>query len=435
MKLNILVVEDQKNQRERLYNLLSDEGYNVESISNGKDACVLFKKSKFHIALLDMKLPDMSGMEILKKIKKTDPDCLVLILTAYGTIKTAIEAIKQGAYDFITKPYDTEELLSLIFRATEFHQTRHQNKMLKAEIERAKIQTDIIYKCKAMQSVMYSIQVVAKENSNVLIQGESGTGKELVAQAIHRNSNRCKESFIVVNCAAFQESLLESELFGHEKGSFTGADLRKHGLVELADKGTLFLDEVGELSPQIQAKLLRFVENGEFRRVGGVKSLKVNVRIVSATNKPLSHPEFRQDLYYRLNVINIIVPPLREREDDIELLANHFLSINPSGKDKHLSSEVKNIFRQYSWPGNIRELHNIIEQAIILSSSDLIEPGIIRIQSVKSSVPIQSIPESEKDKILSTLACFKGHREKAARALGISVRTLYRKLKSYNIDI
>ena len=385
MQLNILVVEDQKNQRERLYNLLSDEGYNVESISNGKDACTILKNRKFHIALLDMKLPDMSGMDILKKIKTLDPDCLVLILTAYGTIKTAIEAIKQGAYDFITKPYDTEEILSIIFRAAEFHQTRHQNKMLKAEIERTKIKTDIIYKSKAMQGVMYSIQVVSKENSNVLIQGESGTGKELVAQAIHNNSRRNKQSFIVVNCAAFQESLLESELFGHEKGSFTGAVQRKHGLVELADKGTLFLDEVGELSPQTQAKLLRFVENGEFRRVGGVKSLKVDVRIVSATNKPLSHPEFRQDLYYRLNVINIVVPPLRERDTDIELLANHFLNLNPSGANKTLSTEVKNIFRQYNWPGNIRELHNIIEQAIILSPSDLIGPEFIRIKSPENS--------------------------------------------------
>lgn len=431
VNIDILVIEDQKMQRERLYNILSDEGYHLETAACGADALQLIKKNRYHLVLLDLKLPDISGIEVLKQIRQIDPECQVIMLSAYGSIKTAIDAIKNGAYDFITKPYEADELLSLIYRASEFLITRHQNILLKAEIERYKVSPEIIYASNQMKSVIQSIKLVAPENSNVLIQGESGTGKELIARAIHDNSRRKSKSFVVVNCAAFQDALLESDLFGHEKGSFTGAAQKKPGLVEIADGGTLFLDEVGELSPQIQAKLLRFVEHGELRRVGGVKTSKVNVRIISATNKELAAPEFRQDLFYRLNVFAIQVPPLRERKDDIILLGEHFLKKCAPGRNMRLSEEVKALFSTYHWPGNIRELHNVVEQATILSQTDVIHPEVVRIKNPDDH-PLHR--DSEDKLIISALSRFNGHREQTARFLGISVRTLYRKIRQYDLE-
>ncbi|MFA5033406.1 MAG: sigma-54 dependent transcriptional regulator [bacterium] len=433
MEINVLVVEDEKYQRERLQNLLSDEGYLVDTAPDGNKILKLLEKKTYHIVLLDMILPGLGGIEILTLIKQNHSSIQVIMLTAHGTIKTAIDAMKLGAYDYITKPYDLNELLSLIKRASEYVNTVYENNLLRSALDKYQSFPNIIWRSKAIDAVMNSVTQVAGSDSAVLIQGESGTGKELIAKAIHKSSLRKGKPFITTNCAAFQDTLLESELFGYEKGAFTGAGNLKYGLVEMVNGGTLFLDEVGDLSPAIQAKLLRFTESGEFRRVGGNSNIKVNVRLISATNKDIEGAGFRKDLLYRLNVFNIYIPPLRERKEDILLLAQHFLSTGESGKDKSLSSEASKVLLNYDWPGNVRELQNVIEQALIVSKDKLITPESLRIKTGSSKKSL-SMTELEKEQIIKALREHNDNREQAANALGISERSLYRKIKEYNIS-
>ncbi len=433
MEMNILIVEDQEDQRERLRNLLGDEGYSVDAASSGKEALRLLDKKTYHIVLLDLVLPDLSGMEILKVIGQNHPSSQVIMLTAYGTIETAIQSMKLGAYDYITKPYNSDELLSLIHRLAEHIDTLCENELLKDALKKYQQFPDIVWKSHKMESVINAIKNVAPSDSTVLIQGESGTGKELVARAIHKQSSRRERPFVVVNCAAIQDTLLESELFGYEKGAFTGATSLKYGLVEVANEGTLFLDEVGDLSPAIQAKLLRFVEHGEFRRLGGNRNVHVDTRTISATNKDLEASDFRKDLLYRLNVFTIHIPSLRERKEDIPLLTQHFLGNSSRGKDKYLSKGALDTLTRYDWPGNVRELQNVIEQALILSREKVIGPEELRIRPAVQEKPSLSIAEVEREHIIRALGEYGGHRERAARALGMSVRTLYRKIKAYNI--
>jgi len=433
VEINVLVVEDEKYQRERLQNLLSDEGYLVDTAPDGNKILKLLEKKTYHIVLLDMILPGLGGIEILTLIKQNHSSIQVIMLTAHGTIKTAIDAMKLGAYDYITKPYDLNELLSLIKRASEYVNTVYENNLLRSALDKYQSFPNIIWRSKAIDAVMNSVTQVAGSDSAVLIQGESGTGKELIAKAIHKSSLRKGKPFITTNCAAFQDTLLESELFGYEKGAFTGAGNLKYGLVEMVNGGTLFLDEVGDLSPAIQAKLLRFTESGEFRRVGGNSNIKVNVRLISATNKDIEGAGFRKDLLYRLNVFNIYIPPLRERKEDILLLAQHFLSTGESGKDKSLSSEASKVLLNYDWPGNVRELQNVIEQALIVSKDKLITPESLRIKTGSSKKSL-SMTELEKEQIIKALREHNDNREQAANALGISERSLYRKIKEYNIS-
>jgi len=442
-KVKVLIVDDEAIVRDALSDWLKDIGYQIFTAENGYKALEVIEKEKPGIMIADLVMPGMDGIELMKKAKARQPNIEVIIITAYASIPTAITAMKEGAYDYIEKPFCPERAELLIKKLAEHQELVEENLSLRQKLEDRYRFENIIAKSSKMQRVIEVIKVVAKSNATILITGESGTGKELVAHAIHSRSDRRSKPFVAVSCAALPESLLESELFGHEKGSFTGAYAQKKGKFEFANGGTLFLDEIGEMSANIQVHLLRVLEEKEFTRVGGNEPIRVDVRVISATNKDLRKAiegqEFREDLYYRLNVVNIELPPLRERKEDIPLLAEHFLhkfAVENRKDVPEFSPEVIESLLAYDWPGNIRELENAIERAIILSrdssitTADLPQENMSLVGSVSMG---KNLKEVEKIHILNVLRETGENYSEAARILGVSRMTLYNKAKEYGL--
>lgn len=452
-KYNILIVDDEPGVVFLLKEELSEiEEYAVLTALDGAEAINLLHTQPFDVVLLDVKMPRVGGMEVLKFIREYYPTTQVIILTNVSDIKTAIETMKLGAYDFVSKPYTREELLATVQRAVELHRLTIDNEVMKYELSRQGSAHEIIGDSEAMQSVVRTAKRIAQSDAIVHIQGPSGTGKELVAHLIHSSSNRKNHPFVIVNCASIPDALLESELFGHEKGAFTSAVMMKQGLVEVANGGTLFLDEVGDISLMIQPKLLRFLESGEFRRVGGTNSMKVDVRILSATNKDLQKEveagRFREDLLYRLNIVTIRIVPLKERKEDIPQLVEYFLQRKSKTKNpKRLSPEVMDVLMRYDWPGNVRELEHVIEGAVLLSHGDEIHIKDLPItiaEKMEGNIPttIQhetdttlSLEEMEKRHIEFSLQKNNFNRLKTSEMLGITPKTLYLKIKKYRIAV
>jgi DNA-binding NtrC family response regulator len=440
--VRVLFVDDEATFRTVLSRELSRAGLEVRSVASGQEALAEARQEPYDVVLLDIKMPDLDGIEVLTRLKAETPTLEVIMLTGHGTLQNAVKAMKLGAYDFLTKPCALDELEALIHKAAEKKRLNEENVLLRAEIRRLEGDGEMLGRSPAFQEVLALIDKVAGTDSTVLIRGESGVGKEMVARAIHRRSNRASGPFVIVDCGALQETLLESELFGHEKGAFTGAVAPKQGLVELAQGGTLFLDEVGEISPAVQVKLLRVIDTGVYRRLGSTTNRTANVRIIAATHRDLEammrQGAFREDLFWRLNVVTIPIPPLRERPEDIPLLANAFAS-NPrmtGKKPKSIDPEAMEVLLKYPWPGNIRELQNVIERALILSEGPSITlrdlPANL-LEEAETS-PAKTLQELEREAIARTLRLFGGHRLKAARALGISERSLYRKIKEYRLE-
>jgi two-component system NtrC family response regulator len=451
----ILIVDDEKNYLVVLEALLSAEGYEIITADNVRDALRLMEESDLDLVLTDMKMPGMSGMDLLVESKRRKPEVPVIMMTAYGTIEMAVEAMKKQAYDYITKPFQNEELKLTIKKALENYRLIKENRRLSEALSERHRYRNIIGKSRPMLQIYDLLDKVAQSKASVLITGASGTGKELIAKAIHYEGPRRGRPFISVNCGALTETLLESELFGHEKGAFTGAVALKKGRFELADGGTLFLDEVGDMPPSLQVKLLRVLQEMEFERVGGTKTLKVDVRVLSASNRNLkedvSSGLFREDLYYRLNVIHIDVPPLRERLEDIRLLVNHFIEKyrKDEGKDKiELSPEVWQTLYAHSWPGNIRELENIIERAVVLNSDGVIELKDLPAEFSKRreeldvdrfvppDAPLQTVLEEVEEKMIRrALRQSDNVQSHAAERLGITKSLIQHKMKKYNITL
>ena len=451
-KYHLLVVDDEEPLRHLLEGELSDaDEFDVDVAADGGEAINLIQARVYDVILLDIRMPRVSGIEVLKFVQEYSPATQVIILTNYADIKTAIQTIKLGAYDFLAKPYDIEEIFNTIHRAIERRQLSIDNKLMKSELSRKAGSNELIGGSAAFQQLVENATRFAESDSFVLIQGASGTGKELIAGLIHRRSMRNNRPFVAVNCASIPDALLESELFGHEKGAFTNAFSTKEGLVEVANGGTLFLDEVGDISPAIQPKLLRFLETGEFRRVGGTNLLSVDVRVVSATNKDLREEvaagRFREDLLYRLNVVSLRVPSLSERADDIPLLVEYFLSRKAKSKHvKSLAPGVLQLLQGHTWPGNVRELEHVIEGAILLSSGDVIEEKDLMMHihrqdelpaaAVPAAVPPSSalsLDALERQHIERVLREHGFNRARTAESLGISKKTLYLKIKRYGL--
>ena len=450
-KLNILVVEDGQSQREMLRDFLVREGHTVAEAENGDSAIQSVLKGHFDMILLDYKMPGMDGMQVLKEVKKINPEIDVIIITAYGTIETAVEAMKAGAIDYVTKPVEFDELLIHVDRVSERRTLIRENEILRQELKEKGVTMDkIIYKSPKMNVLINMANRIAVSRATVLIKGESGTGKELLARLIHNLSPRSAKLISVVNCSALPESLLESELFGHEKGAFTGATARRIGRFEEADGGTLFLDEIGDLSAPVQVKLLRFLQEREFQRVGGNQTIHSDVRIISATNSDLESKvkegTFREDLFYRLNVVVMDIPPLRERKEDVPLLIDHFLKRFAAENGKNvtgITSEARDLLLKYDYPGNVRELENIIERAVVISRNAVIsiddlpfdEERIYPEYTGKKGEGLLrgSIEEMERRLILEAMEKSGDHQTKAAEILGISERMLRYKLKKYGL--
>ena len=445
-KAEILVVDDEAIIRESLRDWISDVGYQVFIAENGPQALEILEKEKPGIVITDLVMPEMDGIELMKKAKEILPNVEVIIITAYGSIPTAITAMREGAYDYIEKPFCPERVELLIEKIVERQGLIKENVSLHRKLEERYRFENIIAKSPEMQRLIEVIKIVANSNATVLITGNSGTGKELVARAIHSQSSRRDKPFVAVSCAALPESLLESELFGHEKGSFTGAYAQQKGKFESANKGTLFLDEIGEMSANIQVHLLRVLEEKEFTRVGGNELIKVDVRVISATNRDLNEAvadgKFREDLYYRLNVVTIELPPLRGRREDIPLLANHFLKKFTEENQKEItgfSPDALDLLLKYEWPGNVRELENAIERAVILAKKPVIEVADLphdALLSVDSpTLQGQVLKDVEKTHILKILTESGGNYSQAARVLGISRMSLYNKVKAYGLTV
>jgi two-component system, NtrC family, response regulator AtoC len=452
----VLIVDDEETLRFTLSEVMHKEGYTVVTATDGEDALQKMSETLFDLIILDIKMPKMDGMETLPRIKEIDSDATVIMITAFGSKELALQAIHIGAYDYFTKPFDIEEMRVVVRRGLEKNRLHRELSVLQ---KRPYEFENMIGQSNQMQDIFRLIHQVANSDATVLICGESGTGKELVAQAIHYHSPRTKKPFIKMNCVAIPEGLLESELFGHEKGSFTGALNQRVGKFELAQDGTLLLDEIGDMSLTTQAKLLRVLQEREFERVGGNKVVKVNIRIIAATNQDLAkavqEKRFREDLYFRLNVVPIYLPPLRERKSDIPLLLDHFLRIYNarfSKQVRNVAPSVMKFFTEYSWPGNIREFENIIQRAVVLAQSDtLIENylplgthpvksnDIIPTESLSGNQPLSEkinaiTTEAEKKIIIQALEEAQGNRTVAARILGLSRKGLYDKLARYNIS-
>jgi two-component system response regulator HydG len=447
----ILIVDDDDAHRKMLTAVLSGEGYRIQEADDGDTACQLVEKNRFDLVLMDLRMKRMDGDVAQKKMAGINPDIPVVIMTAYGSVRSAVEALKSGADNYLTKPIDIDELKILVTKTLHQRQLKAENRDLKELLGKRFDLGSIIGNSASMRAMIETLTLVAPSEATVLIQGQSGTGKELVASAIHHNSPRKSSPFIKVNCAALPETLLESELFGHEKGAFTGAAGPRKGRFERADHGTLFLDEIGEMAPATQAKILRVLQEREFEPVGGNRSIRVDTRIISATNRNLEEEiaadQFREDLYYRLNVVTITVPPLRERLSDIPLLAEHFLEQYAARNHrtfKGIAPQAMDLLMRYSWPGNVRELENVIERAVIMARGDHIGtehfPSTISDQESATSGHAPTLPsgrslkEVEREMILQTLDDMGGNRTQTAKILGISRRTLQLKLKEYGIN-
>lgn len=453
--INILVAEDKESFREYIKEVLKTGGFNVFDTENGKEVMGLFESKDIDLVLLDLRLPGKDGIAISREIKKVDSTVPIIIITAYGTVDNAVAAMKLGVYDFIEKPVDPDRLLHLINRASREQQLLRENIILKEELSKRYGFSRIIGKSKELKEVAILAQKVARGDTTVLITGESGTGKEVFARAIHSMSPRKDNPFIAINCAAIPSELFENELFGSEKGAFTGAVKRKIGMVELADNSTLFLDEVGNIPLALQSKFLRFLQEKTFVRLGGEEIHKVDVRVIAATNKELQREvknrHFREDLYYRVSVFPIKLPPLRKRKDDILLLAEHFINKFTAELRKRkmrFEPKTKKILQNYRWPGNIRELQNIIERAVILTEGDTIHPEDIGIkeslEGIESEIEItdkMSLKEAsrigkriaEKKLISSILLRTGGNKSKAAKILGMSYKTLLERIKEFGL--
>lgn len=444
-RATILVVEDDESNRTSVRKILEKESYRVLEAEDGRKGLDIFRNDHVDLILTDLKMPSMDGLDLLRAARAMKSEIDVVMMTAHGTIETAVEAMKKGAYDFITKPFKRASLLRVIDKALERQELLKENIRLKGELKRYQTKNEIMGQSSAIQHVLDMISQVAPSSSTVLIQGDSGTGKELVAEAIHRQSPRTEGPFVKVSCAAIPENLLEAELFGYEKGAFTGAIRRKEGRFELAHRGTLFLDEIGEISPKVQVKLLRVLQEGEFERLGATQTLRCDVRIVAATNRNLKEAVdekvFREDLFYRLNVITIPVAPLRSRKEDIPILANFFLRTYAAKNQKKVSSFEKKAMEtlvKYHWPGNVRELENVVERAVVLAKTETLSladlPETVRkgptVKGDQISIPI-GMPLSEVEAVLirETLKRAEGDKTLAARLLGIAPRTIYRKLE------
>ncbi len=443
-KGHILVVDDEPSMRTTLSILLKREGYQVSQAGDGIEALKMLKPGQYDMILTDLKMEGVDGMELLRRVKAADPQTEVLIFTAYGTVTSAVEAMKLGAYDYIGKPFDEEELLLKVARALEHKALMREVQDLRAELRGQQGMDEIIAVSKEMKEVLATVEQVAPAEATVLIEGESGTGKELVARAIHRGSPRRDRPFIPINCSTFPETLLESELFGYEKGAFTGAEKIRKGLFEAAHQGTLFLDEIGDMPRSLQGKLLRALQEGEVRRLGSTAPIKVRVRIVTATNKKIENlvaqGVFRDDLFYRLNVVRIPIPPLRERRDDIVPLAHHFLEIYRKRAQKEITGfapDAIQIMLDHPWPGNVRELKNAVERGVILARSPAITSRDLSLDiplgEVGSEEGRGTLKELQRRHILSALERHGGNQAEAARELGIGRNTLWRRLKEYGL--
>lgn len=445
----LLLVDDDAAYRATIARRLHRRGHAVKEADSVQSGFAAARTEQFDAAVVDLELPDGTGVSLLHQLKQEDPALEVLILTGHGSIETAVEAMRQGAYDYITKPCQFEELETRLVKAVERGRLNRENQRLKSVMESTAPPSEIIGRSQAIQDVIVFLRRVAAANHPVLISGETGTGKELAARAVHQLSPRSSNPLVAINCAALPETLLESELFGHERGAFTGADKPKMGLFEAASTGTLFIDEVGELALGLQAKLLRALESRRIRRVGAIKETPVDVRIVAATNRDLSHEvsagRFREDLYYRLNVLTVQLPPLRDRREDIPLLIEHLLK-RPPLRDWSVSAEALQHLVAYAWPGNIRELANVVERAKILADSLVITPKLLpenmtrpapsaparKLEKEEASAP-DELAEIEREHVLAVLKRERGNKSRAAAALGLTRRSLYRLLEKYGI--
>lgn len=446
---SVLIIDDEQLVRWSIEKLLSKDGHEVVSVETGAEGLLRLKDGTPDVILLDMKLPDINGMEILRTIKKDNGEVPVIIITAYGSIDSAIDAIKAGAFDYIVKPFDAEKLKLTVNRALELSKLKTELELFKDNAHSQYGFHRIVAESRTIKNAIEVAKKLATSDTTVLIQGESGTGKELFARAIHCASSRQDRAFIALNCSAIPTHLIESELFGYEKGAFTDAKAPKKGMFELADKGTLFLDEIGDMDLSIQAKLLRAIETKSFKRLGGVKDITVDVRIISATNKDLKKlvekGAFRDDLYYRINVVPLIIPPLRKRKEDIPLLVDHFIMTI----SRDLKKEVKGIEKEaleylirYDWPGNIRELKNVIERMILLTNDKILKKEFIPVELMESSTNTDTdqytsleLEKVEKELIIKALSLAEGNQTKAAQALSISRDALRYRMKKYNIKV
>ncbi|MEQ8617160.1 MAG: sigma-54 dependent transcriptional regulator [Lacipirellulaceae bacterium] len=439
--LDLLFVDDDDNLRQGFANYFFQLGHQVEQAESAEAALEKLQSRAYDVVILDMVMAGMSGIDLLEKINTDNTETQVILLTGEGTVEKAVQAMKLGAYDFLTKPTKLSQLEAVITKAAEAGRIRKENNQLRTLIRRNEPHGSMIGESPAMHEVFRLIERVAPSDKPILIQGESGTGKELVARALHESSQRAKKPLVVVNCAALPEQLLESELFGHEKGAFTGAANTKPGLFEVADGGTLFIDEIGELAPSLQPKLLRVLEDGSLRRVGSLKERRVNVRIIAATNrdmvKEVAEKRFREDLYYRINVMSLVLPPLRERGDDVLLLAGHF-----AGAGWELEPAFRKAIQEYSWPGNVRQLINAIERAKILASDELLRrenlpPEVLSPDDTSSSSPAMAdadLASLTRARVVQALQKENGNKLRSAKALGVSRRSLYRLIEKFQID-
>ena len=453
----ILIVDDEKNYPPILSAVLEEEGYETLTANSGEQALEMLAHSDIDLVLTDMKMPSMDGIQLLEKIKAKDADLPVIMMTAHGTVERAVEAMQKGAYNYILKPFENESLVLYVNKAISVFRVVKENRQLRDAVESQFSFGNIVGKSREMRDIFKTIQKVAPASATVLIEGESGTGKELVAKSIHFNSPRRNRPFIAVNCSALAETLLESELFGHERGAFTGAVAMKKGRFELADGGTLFLDEIGELSADLQVKLLRVLQDKVFERVGGIKPIEVDIRLIAATNKNLKNEvqqrRFREDLFYRLNVVPLSLPRLRERREDIHPLVHHFIAKYAADRDpefpiRGVTQEVERLFYDYSWPGNVRELENVIERAMVLCPGNTIRVADLPKDfkdSVYNTLHLDGIPaeaklddtlaEIEKKMIQRALKLSDNVQSQAAKLLGIGKSGLNWKIKKYNLDI
>jgi DNA-binding NtrC family response regulator len=444
----LLIVDDEPELKSALCETLADEGYETIGAAGGAEGLAALGKQDFDLLLSDLMMPGMDGIQLLRKALEIDPNLVGIIMTGQGTVPSAVEAMKVGAFDYLLKPFNLQTMLPILARAMEVRRLRMENVRLRQYVERLTYESpryQMIGSGPAMQRVVQLIEKVAPTDATVLIYGESGTGKELVARALHLNSPRRGRPLVTVNCAALQATLLESEFFGHEKGAFTGAQLAKPGLVEVADGGTLFIDEVAEMPPALQAKLLRVLEDGHYRRVGGTKECHADVRVIAATNKPLEEEQkagrFREDLFYRLNVVSVQLPPLRQRREDIPALVEHFLTTRQIGKVRcRLAPEAMQALLRYHWPGNVRELANVLERAQILAEENLITSDDLpeSVYAASAAAAADGSPlnlhERERQATQAALQQARGNKVQAAKLLGISRRALYRLITLHGLE-
>ena len=450
MSINILIVDDEKSIRETLKIIFNNLNYKVFTAQDGFEAINILKSNIIDIMVTDLRMPGMDGIELMKKVLEIDSSIETIFISAYADIKAAVKVVKMGAFDYIEKSFSTDELIFTIEKAIELRKLKEENRSLRRRIEGKYNYDGLIAKSEAMQKIIDMVSRVANSKANILLTGESGVGKDVVADYIHKRSNRAENNFVVINCGAIPDNLIESELFGHEKGSYTGADRMSKGKFELADKGTIFLDEIGELPLHAQVKFLRVLQEKQIYRIGSEKSISVDVRIIAATNKNLSEEvekgNFREDLYYRLNVVNLEIPPLRDRRDDILVLAEYFLiefSKEYNKKIKYFEVEALNYLMDYEWRGNVRELKNVIERSVLVAND---EDELLYKKYLPKEITGSDLNDNTKDNrektladyekmiIENTLKRYEGNKTKAAEVLGIKRQTLYNKLKDYSLD-